>query len=50
MPSRKRFKRAQLPLINAHQIDAELRVQVLRDYRSGSLVDPRRLQALVADL
>lgn len=36
--------------MNPHQIGAQLRAQVLRDLRNGSPVDPRRMQALVADL
>lgn len=34
----------------AHQIGTRLREQILRDHRSGRPVDPRRLQALIADL
>jgi len=36
--------------MNAHQIGSMLREQILRDHRSGRPVDPRRLQALIADL
>jgi hypothetical protein len=34
----------------AHQIGTRLREHILRDHRSGRPVDPRRLQALIADL
>lgn len=36
--------------MNTHQIGIELRAQVLRDRKSGRQLDPRRLQAWVADL
>jgi hypothetical protein len=36
--------------MDAHQIGTELRGHVLRDRQSGRALDPRRLQALVADL
>ena len=34
----------------AHQIGTRLRAQILRDHQSGRPVDPKRLQALIADL
>jgi len=34
----------------AHQIGTRLREQILRDHQSGRPVDPKRLQALIADL
>jgi len=36
--------------MDAHQIGLQLRARVLRDHAEGRRLDPRRLQALVADL